>query len=127
MQAARRDGIYVGNAQAEAEAHRGWLVGHFIPRSRGAAATSDVEVKWGQHAAGESRTAWATGTEASTMTVLIRGRFRIHFSDREDVLLAAEGDYVVWPPGVGHRWRAEEDSLIVSVRWPSRPGDAVET
>ena len=40
------------------------------------------------------------------------------------VLLEREGDYALWPPGVAHDWLAEEASVVVTVRWPSLPGDS---
>jgi hypothetical protein len=34
------------------------------------------------------------------------------------------GDYVVWAPGVSHTYRAEVDSVVITVRWPSLvPGE----
>jgi quercetin dioxygenase-like cupin family protein len=41
------------------------------------------------------------------------------------VLLERQGDYVVWGPGVDHSWRAEEESVVLTVRWPSVAGYAV--
>ena len=35
--------------------------------------------------------------------------------------LEKEGDYAVWGPGIGHSWQAEEDSIVITVRWPSIP------
>jgi hypothetical protein len=40
------------------------------------------------------------------------------------VLLAKPGDYVVFH-GVDHSWRAEEESVLMTVRWPSVPGYAI--
>jgi hypothetical protein len=40
------------------------------------------------------------------------------------VLLAKQGDYVVFH-GIGHSWQAEEESVVLAVRWPSVPGYAV--
>ena len=42
-----------------------------------------------------------------------------------DVVLAERGDYVVWGPGVDHSWCAEEESVVLTVRWPSIPGYAI--
>jgi quercetin dioxygenase-like cupin family protein len=38
------------------------------------------------------------------------------------VPLTRPGDYVVWGPGVDHSWRAEQDAVVLTVRWPSVPG-----
>ncbi|MET9017469.1 signal peptidase I, partial [Streptomyces olivaceoviridis] len=40
------------------------------------------------------------------------------------VLLEEQGDYVVWGRGVDHSWFAEEESVVLTVRWPSVPGYA---
>jgi quercetin dioxygenase-like cupin family protein len=90
--------------------------------------TQDVEVKWGYHKAGESKGELGTNRTAKTMSVLIRGRFRLEFHDgnrARDVLLEREGDYVLWDAGVPHNWVAEEDSVMLTVRWPSVPEDQV--
>jgi quercetin dioxygenase-like cupin family protein len=42
-------------------------------------------------------------------------------SASESVLLEREGDYVMWGAGVDHTWRAEEDSIVITIRWPSLP------
>jgi hypothetical protein len=47
----------------------------------------------------------------------------MEFPDRT-VLLAEQGDYVVWSRGTDHSWLAEEDSVVLTVRWPSVPGYA---
>jgi quercetin dioxygenase-like cupin family protein len=62
------------------------------------------------------------------MSVLIRGRFRLEFHDgnrARDLLLEREGDYALWDAGVPHNWVAEEDSVMLTVRWPSVPEDQV--
>ncbi|WP_017718279.1 hypothetical protein [Kamptonema formosum] len=107
----------------EAQGARGWFIGHFISPTGDPRSTSAVEVKWGAHQAGESRSEWATNLEATTLSILIEGRFRIHFPEGE-VLLSRPGDYALWCPGVPHSWAAELDSTVLTVRWPSKPGDS---
>ena len=34
-------------------------------------------------------------------------------------------DYLIWGKGVDHSWVAEEESVVLTVRWPSVPGYAV--
>ncbi|MFJ2211496.1 signal peptidase I [Streptomyces sp. NPDC101062] len=113
-------GVYVGNASKDAADDRGWLLGHFKapgdPRH-----SHDAEIKWGTHPRGDRRTAWVTGEERTGLLVLISGRFRMEFPDHS-VLLEEQGDYVVWGPGVDHSWTAEDDSVVMTVRWPSIPG-----
>lgn len=121
-----RSRVVVGNAALDGDGPtRGWFVGHFIP-SDSERHTTAVEVKWGIHPAGTARPRMAMGTESTTLSILVRGTFRVTFGDGE-VRLARPGDYVLFPPSVPHGWTADEDSVVVTVRWPSKPGDAVET
>jgi hypothetical protein len=117
------DGVRAGNAVAQAAERQGWFIGHFVEPRDDPRATGAVEVKWGVHPAGEARPTWAANARATTMSLLVRGRFRLRFPTR-DHLLAREGDYVVWPPGVPHHWVAEVESVVLTVRWPSLPGDS---
>lgn len=110
--------IHFGNAATDGSEHRGWLVGHFIGDPQAVRHSGDVEIKWGLHPAGQRRDGWVTGETATTLCMLIAGRFRVRLSDG-DYLLARQGDYVMWGPGVDHLWEAEEDSTVLTVRWPS--------
>ena len=116
------DGVYVGKAGKDAALDRGWLLGHFKehddPRHSDA-----VEVKWGVHPRGEQRTQWVKGEVRTALLVLITGRFRMEFPGRS-VLLEEQGDYVVWGQGVDHSWVAEDESVVLTVRWPSVSGYA---
>lgn len=118
--------VTVGNAAIDgAGPTRGWFIGHFIEPWAGPRCTDAVEVKWGVHAAGESRPRMAMGMVATTLSILVHGVFRVSFLDRE-VRLTRSGDYVLFPPGVFHGWVAETDSVVMTVRWPSEPGDSIE-
>ncbi|WP_377268720.1 signal peptidase I [Peterkaempfera sp. SMS 1(5)a] len=114
------DSVYVGNAGKDAARHRGWLLGHFEavgdPRH-----SEDVEIKWGVHPRGDERAQWVTGEERTTLLLLVSGCFRVELPGRS-VVLDQQGDYVVWGRGVDHSWYAQEDSLVLTVRWPSLPG-----
>ncbi|MCC3773171.1 signal peptidase I [Streptomyces sp. UNOC14_S4] len=117
------DSVYVGNAGKDAALDRGWLLGHF--KEDGDPRRSDaVEVKWGVHARGDRRARWVRGEQRTAVLVLVSGRFRVELPGRS-VLLEQQGDYVVWGQGVDHSWAAEEDSVVLTVRWPSVPGYAV--
>ena len=118
-----RPEVITGNAAVDGTARRGWLVGHFAGEPGAPTRSEAVEVKWGVHPAGEQRSIAAVNATATTLSLLVRGRFRLRFPDRV-VILEREGDYAVWPPGVAHDWLAEEESIVVTVRWPSRPGDS---
>ncbi|MBF9073740.1 cupin domain-containing protein [Streptacidiphilus fuscans] len=118
------DSVYVGNAGADAALDRGWILGHFKepgdPRH-----SEDVEIKWGVHPPGDKRLEWVEGEHRTALLVLISGRFRMEFRDRS-VVLERQGEYVVWGHGVDHSWVAEEESIVMTVRWPSVPGYAVK-
>lgn len=114
------DSVYVGNAGKDAALDRGWILGHFKdvgdPRH-----SEDVEIKWGVHPVGDHRAQWATGEVRTALLVLISGRFRVELPDG-GVTLSEQGDYIVWGKGVDHSWYAEEESVVLTVRWPSVPG-----
>jgi hypothetical protein len=48
----------------------------------------------------------------------VSGQFRIELSTGT-FALKDQGDYAIWGPGIDHSWQAEEDSIIITVRWPS--------
>ncbi|QYX79062.1 cupin domain-containing protein [Streptomyces akebiae] len=117
------DSVYVGNAGKDAALDRGWLLGHF--KAEGDPRRSEaVEIKWGVHPRGDTRAQWVRGEERTALQVLISGRFRVEFPGRS-VVLERQGDYVVWGRGVDHSWVAEEESVVLTVRWPSVAGYAV--
>jgi hypothetical protein len=116
--------VYVGSASVDAGANRGWLLGHFMPADD-VRHSREVEIKWGVHRAGDQRAEWVTGETRIALIILVQGKFRIDFPDRS-VVLGEQGDYVVFDR-VDHSWYAEEESVIVGVRWPSIPGYAVPT
>lgn len=113
--------VYVGNAGVDGATDAGWLLGHFAPPGSGVRHSTDVEVKWGVHPAGERRAAWTDGERRTALLVLVSGRFRVELPDRT-VRLTEPGDYVVWGRGVDHSWCAESDAVVLTVRWPSVPG-----
>ena len=109
----------------EATGRRGWFIGHFIPGPNDPRSTEAVEVKWSVHDRGSARRGWAVNRAATTLGLLVRGRFRMRLPDHK-VVLAREGDYALWAPGVPDHTEAEEDSVVVTVRWPSLPGDSTD-
>lgn len=117
--------MYLGNASTDAAGDRGWLLGHFKPVGD-LRHSEEVEIKWGVHPRGDRRAEWVTGEKRTALLVLISGRFRVELPGRS-VLLTKQGDYVVWGQGVDHSWYAEEESVVLTVRWPSIPGYAVAT
>ncbi len=112
------DNWHSGNAVDDGADYRGWLLGHFINPGDGVRQTDALEIKWGTHPAGDERREWVVHEERTTLLLLVRGRFRLDLSVGS-VTLEREGDYVVWGPGIDHSWRAEADSVVLTVRWPS--------
>ncbi|HET6480628.1 MAG TPA: signal peptidase I [Actinoplanes sp.] len=112
--------IYAGQADLDAPAEQGWLLGHFRPTDD-PRHSADVEIKWGRHPKGDRRARWVRGEERTALLILISGRFHMEFPDRT-VVLTEPGDYVVWGRGVDHSWLAEEETVILTVRWPSIAG-----
>lgn len=113
--------VHFENAARDGQQYRGWLVGHFINRDHhNLRRADDVEVKWVLHPAAQQRDSWASDETATTLCMLTRGQSRLHLSTGI-YTLTNEGDYLMWDPGVDHFWHAEEDSLVLTIRWLSRP------
>ena len=109
-----------GNVSIASKDTRGWFMGHFMPGAANPLRTEDLELKWYTHAKGETRPEWAPGNPVKTLNVLIRGRFILLFPDQE-VVLEKEGDFVLFGPDTPHSFRSEEESLVLTIRWPSVP------
>lgn len=109
-----------GNAFDDGDQYRGWFLGHFV-RPASVRSTEAVEVKWGVHPAGDKRAGWTSGEQRTTLVVLVSGQFRVDLSAGQ-ILMQRQGDYGVWGPGIEHTWEALEDSIVLTVRWPSAAG-----
>lgn len=117
------------NGNAIKDGKRGWFVGQFIPPSLGLAHQQALEIKWDQHAKGERRRAWAKSLNATTISILVNGAFmtRLKAADEtQEILLSVPGDYVAFGPGVDHAWEALDNSLVITVRFPSLKNDQIE-
>jgi hypothetical protein len=114
----RSKDVLSGNVVDAGRDTRGWFLGHFMPGADNPLRSESVELKWYTHAKGETRPEWAPGNPVRTLNILMRGRFVLLFPERE-VLLEREGDFVLFGPGVPHSFRCEEESLVLTVRWPS--------
>jgi hypothetical protein len=111
--------IVTGNAITESHDTRGWFVGAFIKSAGELQTTNEVEVKWGQHQKGESRESLAATGDATTLGILISGKFAVKPENGDEIVLSQPGDYIMWQPNIPHLSIAYEDSLIITVRWPS--------
>lgn len=110
-----------GNAAEDTKDDRGWLLGHFVDPSAGVRHSKDVEVKWGVHPAGDKRAGWTSDDHRTTLLLLVQGEFRIDLTEGSRVL-AEQGDYALWGPGIDHSWEALAPSVVITVRWPSAVG-----
>jgi hypothetical protein len=109
-----------GNAEEDGCDTRGWLVGHFIDPAQGVRSSKDVEIKWAVHPGDDKRAEWTADDRRTTLVLLVYGNFRVDLTEAS-VILGRQGDYVLWGPGIDHTWEALSDSVVVTVRWPSRP------
>ena len=104
------------------ERKKAWLFGHFMPNGD-PRQTSDLCIAMNDHHKGITREAWAFNKRATTLSILLEGFVFMEFPEK-DVLLSEPGDYVMWGCGVPHRWRSEDGTKFMSVRWPSLAGDS---
>jgi hypothetical protein len=109
-----------GNVVGASKDTRGWFLGHFMSGDDNPLRTSALELKWYTHAKGETRNEWAPGNPVKTLNLLVRGHFVLLFPDRE-IELVKEGDFVLFGPDVPHSFRSEQESLVLTIRWPSLP------
>jgi len=128
--------ITIGNAATQNSVFKGWFIGPLQNWAAGQKAeaapfglreSAVVEMKWGVHSAGETRSEWAPCSDQTTISLLVRGRFLVRFRSSRDQSriveqrLSREGDYAIWGTDVEHTWMAEKDSVIVTVRWREQP------
>jgi hypothetical protein len=115
--------FYFGNAAVDQVRGTGWFVGQFVSPDQGPRHQTDVELKWAMHPDGERRRgAAAANGHATTISVLIHGVLRATFhidGTPHVVTLQKEGDYVVFGPDIVHSWEALDDTVVLSVRFPS--------
>jgi hypothetical protein len=121
-QSARSALVLSGNASVDGASQRGWFIGHFLESPHDLRSTPLIEVKWSIHHTGEEKSLWGVSKKATTLCVLLKGRISLLFPGAE-YFLSREGDYVIWPAGIPHRWTVAEDALVLTIRWPSRPED----
>jgi len=109
--------IICGNADLEGRFRRGWFIGHFLSADD-LRKTDDVEVKWSNVLAESGEDEWSS-YDATSLAFLVKGKAHVWFKN-SDIVLAKEGGYVLWGPGVMHRWKVEDNALVITVRWPPR-------
>lgn len=128
------EGVTTGNASTvaaeEQPKYKFWIIGQMIdeysPRHTGA-----FEVKWGTHLKGENYPELLPQKEGVTaaISILISGKMRLQFkngTETQDVILETQGDFALWEQGVSHNSAFLEDTLVLTIKWPSvpnKPGD----
>jgi hypothetical protein len=61
---------------------------------------------------------------AKTLDFLVSGKFEYFFPKlNKKITLSKQGDYLFYDVGITHTWEVIKDTLLISVRWPSIPGD----
>ena len=109
---------YQGNADVIGTEGRrgGWFMGPYLDACHPILAHDSVELKWGIHYSGECREWAKPEKEKWSLTILIEGDFSVEF-DGATYRLIRPGDFVVWQPGFRHKWRANNKSVMLTVRW----------
>jgi len=102
---------------------RGWFIGHFIEKGS-VFNSNDFEVKWGNHRKGCGRSVPALNTSAKTISILIKGKLAIRFPEKnKEIILSKIGDFSFHNAGIYHTSEALDDTVVITIRWPSVPGD----
>ncbi len=114
--------VVIGNALRDGGKGnaRGWFVGPFLGSESGLRRALNVQVKWGKHPRNEERTVASKSDIERSLAILVAGEFRMTFPElRRRVELKKQGDYVLYGPGVMHTWKALQDCIVMTIRWPS--------
>lgn len=104
---------------------RGWFIGQFIKEPL-CFKDEDVEIKWGIHKKGELLDQIRASKKSKSLSILISGKTRISFPEQnKDLILSEQGDFVFWEAGVFHNSEILEDSIFLTIRWPSLPNNTI--
>lgn len=113
--------IEFGNLEKKVESHNGWVIGYFIEKTS-PLHSEDIEVKYHIAKKGEENESKSVASRSRSLTILVRGKFRIHFPKQGlTYVLEKEGDFIFWDPFIEHGWDVLEDSVLITVRWSSIP------
>ncbi len=118
------EGISWGNASTLAanEGYGYWVIGHMIAANN-SRHTDVFELKWGRHPRGETHPDLVPSKQGvMCISILIHGRMRLMFkrgTETQTVILQTEGDFVLWQPDVSHNSEFLEDTLVLTIKWPS--------
>ncbi len=120
----KMESISWGNASTLAanEGYGYWVIGQMIQENN-PRHTSLFELKWGRHLRGEKYPDFVPSKEGVRgISILIHGRMRLMFkrgTETQTVILQTEGDFVLWQPDVSHNSEFLEDTLVLTIKWPS--------
>lgn len=103
---------------------RGWVVGRFIEDPESLLRSENCEIKLFKHAKGDKREQWSYSRSSTSFTMLIAGKWSQEYLEGT-VELTEPFDFTTWGPYVPHKWEALEESIMLTIRWPSIPGDNV--
>ena len=84
---------------------------------------NNFEIKWGKRKKGYEVMAEVANRNdgKETLAILVYGKMILDFPTLNKIItLEKEGDYFYYKPTIPHTVKAEEDSLIITVRWPSQ-------
>jgi hypothetical protein len=115
----RGEGWVSGAAASAGAGTRGWFAGPYV--DAGILSTPAVQVKWGEHAAGDRRDRWSPDDGTTSMCILFSGEFDLVFEDGR-VELRQPGDFVAWV-GCRHSWASVTGGRTVTIRWVDPPSD----
>lgn len=101
--------------------YRGWFIGSFTdqhPEFK----NDNYEMKWSKMPKGYvSSPKDKIEASKSTLGILIYGKYELDFvGENKKVLLKNEGDYAFYNPNYPHKGSALEDSLLLTIRWPTK-------
>jgi hypothetical protein len=121
---AKMESVSWGNASTLAanEGKAFWVVGHMIEENN-LRHTDQFELKWGRHLRGEKYPDFVPSKEGVRgISIMIYGRMRLVFkrgTETQTVTLQTEGDFVLWQPDVSHNSEFLDDTLVLTIKWPS--------
>jgi hypothetical protein len=102
---------------------RGWFIGQFI-EGNSVFNNDSFEMKWTKHSKGKIRKVPAKNVKAKSMCILVEGNFVIRFPDeKSEKAMTRKGDFIFWGPEIYHTSEALEDSVVLTIRWPSIKDD----
>lgn len=120
--------IHAGNTITEAQgAKRLWFVGSTenlggIIHS-GLRHSELLQMRWDEFEADAERENWAPLSSRIGVVILVKGKFTLFFTEKlppivvHSKTLSSPGDYVIWREDVFHKWKADELSSVICVRW----------